>query len=295
MLWDIEPRNRSRTDGASWPAPWPTSTSIPTMTQAPAGMDPNWRNRRRPVGAETSRTTPSSICCARAASGNRCLRPSMCPASAHRPLPGVGEGGGLCPPVAGGAAGLMPSNEWQAMDGAMTNSGGVKRSADRRRGHSPGWPWPAPTAMNGGDSTALAVPRPDPTDAEAPQHSPTLSGGARPHGARPTSPAGAFHRPGPGSPTYRARRWVVERTHSWLNRFRRLLIRWEKKQANYLGMLHLACAWMTFRAAGVFGYTCSAAQHSSTPMQGIYRHNRRTGGYNKGRKTNNFRNLDRKQ
>ena len=28
---------------------------------------------------------------------------------------------------------------------------------------------------------------------------------------------------------YKARRWVVERTHSWLNRFRRLLIRWEKK------------------------------------------------------------------
>ena len=51
----------------------------------------------------------------------------------------------------------------------------------------------------------------------------------------------------------RARRWVVERTHSWLNRFRRLLIRWEKKVENYLAMLHFACAWITFRAAGVFG------------------------------------------
>ena len=30
-------------------------------------------------------------------------------------------------------------------------------------------------------------------------------------------------------PGYRARRWVVERTHSWINRFRRLLIRWEKR------------------------------------------------------------------
>src|SRR5450756_2983081 len=30
-------------------------------------------------------------------------------------------------------------------------------------------------------------------------------------------------------PGYKARRWVVERTHSWLNRFRRLLIRWDKK------------------------------------------------------------------
>jgi putative transposase len=54
-------------------------------------------------------------------------------------------------------------------------------------------------------------------------------------------------------PGFRARRWVVERTHSWLNRFRRLLIRWEKKIENYLAMLHLACAWITFRAAGLFG------------------------------------------
>lgn len=54
-------------------------------------------------------------------------------------------------------------------------------------------------------------------------------------------------------PGYRARRWVVERTHSWMNRFRRLLIRWEKKVANYKGLLHFACAWIAFRAAGVFG------------------------------------------
>lgn len=54
-------------------------------------------------------------------------------------------------------------------------------------------------------------------------------------------------------PGYRARRWVVERTHSWFNRFRRLLIRWEKKSANYLAFLHFACAWVTFRAAGVLG------------------------------------------
>jgi len=54
-------------------------------------------------------------------------------------------------------------------------------------------------------------------------------------------------------PGYRARRWVVERTHSWMNRFRRLLIRWEKKVENYLAMLHFACSWITFRAAGLFG------------------------------------------
>ena len=54
-------------------------------------------------------------------------------------------------------------------------------------------------------------------------------------------------------PRYRSRRWVVERTHSWLNRFRRLLIRWEKKVDNYLAMLHLACAWITYHATKLFG------------------------------------------
>ncbi|MFZ0699779.1 MAG: IS5 family transposase [Thermoplasmata archaeon] len=47
----------------------------------------------------------------------------------------------------------------------------------------------------------------------------------------------------------RPRRWPVERTHSWMNRFRRLLVRWEKKLANYLAFAHLACAWITLRAS----------------------------------------------
>lgn len=46
---------------------------------------------------------------------------------------------------------------------------------------------------------------------------------------------------------FRARRWVVERTHSWLNRFRRLLIRWEKQARTYIAMLHLACGLITWR------------------------------------------------
>jgi transposase len=52
---------------------------------------------------------------------------------------------------------------------------------------------------------------------------------------------------------FKARRWVVERTHSWMNRFRRILIRWEKKAANYLALLHLVCAFITFRCAGLSG------------------------------------------
>ena len=59
--------------------------------------------------------------------------------------------------------------------------------------------------------------------------------------------------PKPKLPYYRSRRWVVERTHSWFNRFRRLLIRWEKKTTNYLALLHFACAWITWRAAEVLG------------------------------------------
>jgi putative transposase len=49
------------------------------------------------------------------------------------------------------------------------------------------------------------------------------------------------------------RRWVVERTHGWLNRFRAILIRWEKKIDNHVAVLHLACAYFTFSRAGVFG------------------------------------------
>lgn len=51
----------------------------------------------------------------------------------------------------------------------------------------------------------------------------------------------------------RARRWVVERSHSWLNRFRRILVRWDKKPEHYLAFLHFACALIAFRAAGIFG------------------------------------------
>lgn len=50
----------------------------------------------------------------------------------------------------------------------------------------------------------------------------------------------------------KARRWVVERTHSWLNRYRRLLVRWEKKAHNYLALLHFSCALMTWNQA-LFG------------------------------------------
>lgn len=52
---------------------------------------------------------------------------------------------------------------------------------------------------------------------------------------------------------HKARRWVVERTHSWLNRYRGILIRWEKKPANYIAMLHFAFALIAYRGIGLFG------------------------------------------
>jgi len=52
---------------------------------------------------------------------------------------------------------------------------------------------------------------------------------------------------------FRARRWVVERTRSWMNRFRGLLIRWPKKASNYLASLHPACGIIAWRSAGLPG------------------------------------------
>ena len=52
---------------------------------------------------------------------------------------------------------------------------------------------------------------------------------------------------------FKARRWVVERTHSGMNRFRRILIRWDKKACNYMGFLHLACAYITYKQSGLLG------------------------------------------
>jgi transposase len=52
---------------------------------------------------------------------------------------------------------------------------------------------------------------------------------------------------------FRARRWVVERTHSWMNCFRRILIRWEKKPENHIAFLHFACALIAFRSSGLLG------------------------------------------
>ena len=49
------------------------------------------------------------------------------------------------------------------------------------------------------------------------------------------------------NPDFKARRWVVEVTHSFFNRFRKLLVRFEKKAQNYLALIHFACSIIVWR------------------------------------------------
>ena len=49
------------------------------------------------------------------------------------------------------------------------------------------------------------------------------------------------------SPATKARRWVVEVCHSWFNRFRKLLVRYEKLERSFLALNHLAAAIIAFR------------------------------------------------
>ena len=48
-------------------------------------------------------------------------------------------------------------------------------------------------------------------------------------------------------PTRKARRWVVEVCHSWLNRFRKLLVRYEKLERSFVALNHIAAAIIAFR------------------------------------------------
>lgn len=50
-----------------------------------------------------------------------------------------------------------------------------------------------------------------------------------------------------GKRVFPARRWVVERTLAWLSKCRGLLVRYEKKAQNYLGLLQLACSLLWYR------------------------------------------------
>jgi putative transposase len=101
---------------------------------------------------------------------------------------------------------------------------------------------------------AIVVERPLPTE-EKPQHLCLDKGYDNPTGHETVATyqytphirrIGAEKLDPNGQKSYPARRWVVERTLAWLSKCRGLLVRYEKKAVNFLGLLQLACAliWM---------------------------------------------------
>jgi transposase len=103
---------------------------------------------------------------------------------------------------------------------------------------------------------ALVLARPEPT-AQRPQHLCLDKGydydlprfAAEQHGyiAHIRRRGEERARMGAPDPSKKPRRWVVERLHSWLNRSRRLLVRWEKLGRTYLAFVQLACALICFQ------------------------------------------------
>jgi len=102
---------------------------------------------------------------------------------------------------------------------------------------------------------AIVVERPEPTT-KNPQYLCLDKGYANPTGEQAVAQhnyQGHIRRIGEekldsrGRKRYPARRWVVERTLAWLNRCRAIIIRYEKKACNYLGLIKLACSLLWYR------------------------------------------------
>jgi putative transposase len=102
---------------------------------------------------------------------------------------------------------------------------------------------------------AIVVDRPEPTS-KAPQHLCLDKGYDNPTGRQATEDhdyvphirrIGEEKLDSRKRKRYPARRWVVERTMGWLSKCRAILVRYDKKACNYLGLLKLACALLWFR------------------------------------------------
>ena len=101
---------------------------------------------------------------------------------------------------------------------------------------------------------AVIVPRPPPTP-EHPQHlcldkaydNPTGEAAVQAHGYTPHIRRIGEARIAREQRTHPPRRWVVERTLAWLSKCRGILVRYDKRAANYLALLKYACALLWYR------------------------------------------------
>jgi putative transposase len=101
---------------------------------------------------------------------------------------------------------------------------------------------------------AIVVERPDPAKQE--QHLSLDKGYDNDPGRAAASEAGYIAhirrigeepKPCDRSLGHKPRRWVVERTFAWLSKCRGILVRYDKKDVNYLGLIQLACALYWYR------------------------------------------------
>ena len=61
---------------------------------------------------------------------------------------------------------------------------------------------------------------------------------------------------------HKPRRWVVERAFAWLSKCRGILVRYEKKDGNYLGLIQMACGLLWYRRLHRMG-ACDATQNTT--------------------------------
>jgi len=114
---------------------------------------------------------------------------------------------------------------------------------------------------------AIVVERPEPTE-ERPQHLCLDKGYDNPSGRKALEGTGYtphIRRIGEEkkscdrSKGHKPRRWVVERTLAWLSKCRGILVRYDKKDENYLGLIQLACGLFWYRRLHRLG-RCDARQ-----------------------------------
>jgi putative transposase len=118
-----------------------------------------------------------------------------------------------------------------------------------------------------GTIEAIVVERPEPT-AEEPQHLSLDGGYDNPTGREAAAESkyvphihkgSEVVKPSQRKAGHKPRRWVVERTLAWLSKCRGILIRYDTKDGNYLGLIQLACALYWYRRLDRLGQ-CDANQ-----------------------------------